>query len=147
MLYLSIKALHIIFMVTWFAGLFYRPRIFVYHAANKSPDTNETFKVMERKLMIMMNIGAALTIIFGITLIVLNPSLLKMGWLHFKLLLVFFLLIYHYFCYHYVLVFRHDKNTRDHKFYRYFNEFPSIILIMVVFLVVLKGIPFINFWN
>lgn len=145
MSYLVIKSLHIIFMVTWFAGLFYLPRIFVYHAANKSPDTSETFKVMERKLMIMTNIGGLLTIIFGVTLILMNPGLMKMGWLHFKLTLVFFLLIYHYFCYHYVLVFRHDKNTHSHKFYRYFNEIPSLILVLVVFLAVLKAIPFIHF--
>lgn len=145
MSYLVYKALHIIFMVTWFAGLFYLPRIFVYHASNKSLDTNETFKVMERKLMIMTNIGGALTIIFGFILIMKNPALLKMGWLHFKLTLVFLLLIYHYFCYRYVLVFRQDKNTHSHKFYRYFNEFPSLILVMVVFLVTLKAIPLIHF--
>lgn len=145
MSYLVYKALHIIFMVTWFAGLFYLPRIFVYHADNKSPDVNEVFKVMERKLMIMMNIGGALTIIFGLILIMKNPALLKMGWLHFKLTLVVLLVVYHYFCYHYVLLFRHDKNPHGHKFYRYFNEFPSLILVIVVFLVILKAIPFIHF--
>ncbi len=145
MSYLVYKALHIIFMVTWFAGLFYLPRIFVYHAANKSADVNEVFKVMERKLMIMMNIGGALTIIFGLILLMKNPVLLKMGWMHFKLTLVALLIVYHYFCYHYVLVFRHDKNRHTHKFYRYFNEFPSLILVMVVFLVILKAIPLIHF--
>lgn len=145
MSYLVFKALHIIFMVTWFAGLFYLPRIFVYHAMNESPDTNETFKVMERKLMIMTNIGAILTITFGLILIMKNPDLMKMGWLHFKLTLVTLLIIYQGFCYRYVLAFRQDKNVHGHKFYRYFNEFPSIILMIVVFLAVLKAIPFIHF--
>ncbi len=145
MSYLVYKALHIIFMVTWFAGLFYLPRIFVYHASNSNPATSETFKVMEKKLMIMTNIGGALTVIFGLILIMKNPALLKMGWFHFKLTLVFLLLIYHYYCYRYVLIFRHDKNRHSHKFYRYFNEIPSVILVLVVFLVILKAIPFIHF--
>lgn len=139
------KALHIIFMVTWFAGLFYLPRIFVYHASNKSRDTNATFKVMERKLMIMTNIGGAMTVLFGLILIMKAPAWLQMGWFHFKLTLVFLLIIYHYFCHHYVQVFKNDKNTHSHKFYRYFNEIPSLILVLVVFLVILKAIPFVHF--
>lgn len=95
--------------------------------------------------MIMTNIGGALTVIFGLILIMKNPALLKMGWFHFKLTLVFLLLIYHYYCYRYVLIFRHDKNRHSHKFYRYFNEIPSVILVLVVFLVILKAIPFIHF--
>lgn len=146
MSYLVFKALHIIFMVTWFAGLFYLPRIFVYHASTTDSETSATFKIMERKLMIMTHIGGALTIIFGLILVMQNPILWKFGWFHFKLTLVFLLVIYHYFCYHYMMVFRKDQNKHSHKFYRYFNEIPSVILIIVVFLVILKGIPFVNFW-
>lgn len=144
MSYLTYKALHIIFMVTWFAGLFYLPRLFVYHAMNKDPNTQETFKVMERKLMIMTHIGGTLTLIFGLILIMMNPALFKMPWFHLKLTLVVLLFIYHYFCYRYMLRFRYDENRKSHKFYRYFNEVPSLILVVVVILVILKRIPFIG---
>lgn len=132
------KALHIIAMVTWFAGLFYLPRLFVYHAMNKDVNTSATFKVMERKLVIMMDIGAFFTIALGIYLISLNPGLMKMAWLHIKLLLVIFLVIYHVICRIYVKKFRLDLNTRTHKFYRLFNELPTVLLIAIVLLVVLK---------
>lgn len=138
MSYLAFKAWHIIAMVTWFAGLFYLPRLFVYHAMNKDPQTNETFKVMERKLAIMMDIGAFFTIALGITLIVKNPALLKMAWLHIKLLLVVFLVAYHVMCRIYVKKFRLDLNTHTHKFYRLFNELPTVLLVAIVLLVVLK---------
>lgn len=138
MSYLAYKALHIIAMVTWFAGLFYLPRLFVYHAMNKDKNTSETFKVMERKLAIMMDIGAFFTIALGITLLVKNPMWMKMAWMHIKLLLVVLLVVYHVFCRIYVKKFRLDMNTRDHKFYRLFNELPTVLLIAIVFLVVLK---------
>lgn len=138
MSYLVYKALHIIFMVTWFAGLFYLPRIFVYHASNKSPDTNEIFKVMERKLMIMTHIGGSLTLLFGIILLIKNPILLKQPWFHIKLTLLLLLFLYHYFCYHYMLLFRQDRNPHRDKFYRYFNEAPSLLLVLIVMFVILK---------
>lgn len=138
MTYLSFKALHIIFMVTWFAGLFYLPRIFVYHTMTDDVRVSETFKVMERKLMVMTHIGGILTLIFGIVLLSLNPRLFSMPWMHGKLFFVFLLFIYHGFCYYYLLVFRSDKNHKSHKFYRFFNEVPSLILIIVIFLVILK---------
>lgn len=132
------KALHIIAMVTWFAGLFYLPRLFVYHAMNKDHNTSETFKIMERKLAVMMDIGAFFTIAFGITLLVNNSAIIKMPWMHIKLLLVVFLVIYHVFCRIYVKKFRLDANKHSHKFYRLFNELPTVLLIGIVFLVVLK---------
>lgn len=132
------KALHIIAMVTWFAGLFYLPRLFVYHAMNKDEQTSATFKVMERKLAIMMDIGAFCTIALGIYLITLNPGIMKMAWLHIKLLLVTLLVIYHVVCRVYVKKFRLDLNTHSHKFYRLFNELPTILLVAIVMLVVLK---------
>lgn len=138
MSYAAYKALHIIAMVTWFAGLFYLPRLFVYHAMNKDKNTSETFKVMERKLAVMMDIGAFFTIALGITLIIQNPAIMKMAWLHIKLLLVIFLVVYHVFCRIYVKKFRLDLNTRSHKFYRLFNELPTVLLIAIVFLAVLK---------
>lgn len=136
--YLTLKAIHIIAMVCWFAGLFYLPRIFVYHAMNKDLSTNETFKVMERKLAIMMDIGATITIIFGIILIVENPYLMKFAWIHFKFLLVALLIIYHVFCRIYVRKFRNNSNTHTHKFYRFFNEIPTVLLISIVLIAVLK---------
>lgn len=138
MSYLVFKALHVIAMVTWFAGLFYLPRLFVYHASTTDKNTSETFKIMERKLAIMMDIGATLTIIFGLILIFKNPHLMKMAWLHFKFLLIIFLIIYHVFCRTYVKKFRLDLNKHSHKFYRFFNELPTVLLIGIVFLVILK---------
>ena len=93
------KAFHVVFMVTWFAGLFYLPRIFVYHASTEDEATRETFKVMERKLMIMTHIGGALTWAFGLALIATYPGFLQMGWMHAKLALVLALTGYHFWCF------------------------------------------------
>lgn len=135
-----IKSLHIIFMVTWFAGLFYLPRLFVYHAACDTREDavgSERFKLMERKLYwgIMMP-GAVLTIVFGSWLWLGYGY--SGGWLHAKLALVLVLVIYHVYCGRLLLAFKHDRNRHGHVYYRWLNEFPVIILIAVVFLVVLK---------
>ncbi len=137
-MYLWIKALHIIFMVTWFAGLFYLPRLYVYHAMPENKASWDLFKVMERRLFIMMSIGAVLTAVFGISLIIMNVALFKAGWFHVKLLLVLGLAAYHYYCYQLMLTFRQDANTRSHIWYRKFNEVPSALLIIIVLLAVLK---------
>lgn len=138
-LYTWIKALHIIFMVTWFAGLFYLPRLYVYHAMPENQNSFELFKVMERRLFIMMTIGAVLTLVFGTTLLVLgNGVLFKMGWFHAKLLFIILLFAYHYACYRLMLTFRFDANQRTHRWYRYFNEAPSLLLILIVILAVVK---------
>ncbi|MEM1411146.1 MAG: CopD family protein [Pseudomonadota bacterium] len=135
---LWLKAFHLIFMVTWFAGLFYLPRIFVYHAMAEDEVTRETFKVMERKLMIMTHLGGGLTWLFGISLIVMLPAYLQMGWLHAKLTLLLVLVAYHFWCWWLVKRFAADENVRSHVWYRYFNEVPVLFLIAIVLLAVLK---------
>jgi len=134
---LWIKAFHIVFMVTWFAGLFYLPRLFVYHAMTDDTAGRERFKVMERKLYFgIMAPGAVLTIAFGLWL--------RVGygvggrWLHGKLALVAVLIAYHLWCGKLMIDFKHDRNTRSHVWYRWFNEVPTVILIVVVILTVVK---------
>jgi putative membrane protein len=136
---LWLKAFHIIFMVTWFAGLFYLPRLFVYHAMAEDVATRDTLKVMERKLLVMMNLGGALTWIFGLALILAWPAVyLSMGWLHLKLVLVLVLVAYHLWCWRLVRVFADDANARGHVWYRWFNEVPVLFLIAIVLLAILK---------
>lgn len=137
---LWIKAWHIIFVVTWFAGLFYLPRLFVYHADCTDADGNARFKVMERKLFAIMTIGAAAAAFFGLWMLFVYSwqTLLNTTWLPTKLLLVAALIGYHIYCLKLVHEFRDDRNTRSHVFYRWFNEFPALILIAVVLLAVLK---------
>ncbi|WP_430881433.1 CopD family protein [Granulosicoccus sp. 3-233] len=135
------KSLHVIFMVTWFAGLFYLPRVFVYHAMSDQNNLAqmETFKVMERKLMAMTNIGGLLTIVFGsLLLIIWLPGLLTLDWMKLKLLLVSGLIVYHVYCAHLVKVFRDDANTRSHVWYRWFNEVPVLFLAGIVILVIVR---------
>ncbi len=138
---LWIKSLHVIFMVTWFAGLFYLPRVFVYHAMS-NPDNREqmdTFKVMERKLLAMTNIGALLTIVFGsLLLIIWLPGLMTLAWMKLKLVLVLGLMVYHGYCARLVRLFRDDGNTRSHVWYRWFNEVPVVFLIGIVILVIAR---------
>ncbi|HWK74245.1 MAG TPA: protoporphyrinogen oxidase HemJ [Povalibacter sp.] len=132
------KAFHIVFVVTWFAGLFYLPRLFVYHATATDAVSNERFKVMERRLFVMMTIGAVLSIVFGVSMLVLAPALLSFGWLHAKLTLVAILIGYHLWCYRLMLDFRADRNRHSERWLRGFNEAPGLLLIGIVLLVVLK---------
>ena len=135
---LWVKAIHIIFMVTWFAGLFYLPRLFVYHAMSEDGASRERFKVMERKLYYgIMTPGAVITIVFGMWLW-LGWFGSAGGWLHAKLALVLVLIGYHLWCGRLLADFKHDRNTKGHVWYRWFNEFPVVILIAVVILVVVK---------
>lgn len=137
MAYGILKALHIIFMVTWFAGLFYLPRLFVYHAMSDDTVSKERFKVMERKLFFgIMTPGGVLTVVFGLWLWL--GYGVQGGWLHLKLALVAILIAYHVVCGKLVNDFKHDRNQHGHVYYRWFNEFPVLILFAVVFLVVLK---------
>ncbi|MCO6426488.1 protoporphyrinogen oxidase HemJ [Nitrosomonas communis] len=134
---LWIKSLHIIFMVTWFAGLFYLPRLFVYHAMCNDQPGNERFKVMERKLYYgIMTPGALLTLIFG-TWLWLGYGF-SGAWLHAKLALVLLLIAYHIYCGKLLINFKHDRNQHGHVYYRWFNEIPVVILFAVVMLVVVK---------
>lgn len=134
---LWIKWLHICFMVTWFAGLFYLPRLFVYHAMSDDKLSNDRFKIMERKLYYgIMAPGAALTIFFGLWLWL--GYGFSGGWLHAKLILVLVLVLYHLWCGKLLNDFKYDRNKHSHVFYRWFNEFPVLILFGIVYLVVFK---------
>jgi putative membrane protein len=125
-------------MVTWFAGLFYLPRLFVYHADAGDWISVERFRTMERRLFIIMTVGALLTVALGVAMIVAAPAYLKMGWLHVKLTLVLLLIVYHSMCFKFVREFAHDRKTRSAKWFRLFNEVPSLLLIGIVILAVVK---------
>lgn len=137
---LWLKAFHIIFMVTWFAGLFYLPRLFVYHAATEDNAGKERFKVMEKKLLFMTHLGMGLTWIFGIAMLATYAwdAYGSQGWLHAKLALVVLLTIYSIWCARIVKTFRNDANTRNHTWYRWFNEVPVVFLVAIVLLAGLK---------
>ncbi|MCB5191256.1 protoporphyrinogen oxidase HemJ [Methylobacillus arboreus] len=134
---LWIKAWHIVFMVTWFAGLFYLPRLFVYHAQTQDNAGSERFKIMERKLFFgIMTPGAIFTIIFGLWLW--HGYGISGAWLHAKLTLVALLIAYHIYCGKLLFDFKHDRNRHGHVYYRWLNELPVVILIAVIILVVVK---------
>lgn len=136
MLYLSIKALHIIFVTSWFAGLFYLPRLFVNHAMATDAATTERLAVMENKLYRFMTplgilaVGLGMWLWFGFGV--------SGGWLHAKTALVTFLILYHLYCGRLMRAFAEGRNTRSHVWYRFFNEVPVLVLFACVFLVVLK---------
>ncbi len=132
------KTLHIIFMVTWFAGLFYLPRLFVYHAQSEDQISKDRFIIMERKLFWgIMTPGAVLTILFGVLLIEYHGM---SYWLKMKILLVFLLAIYHVWCGILLEKFKADRNPHGHVWYRIFNEVPVIFLVLIVALVVYKPV-------
>jgi putative membrane protein len=134
---LWLKAFHVVFMVTWFAGLFYLPRLFVYHALANDVEGIARFKIMERKLYYgIMTPGAVLTIVSGLTLWL--GYGITGGWLHAKLALVAVLIVYHLWCGKLVLAFRDDRNAHSHVWYRWFNEVPVLLLIAIVVLVIVK---------
>lgn len=137
-MYETIKALHLIAIICWFAGLFYLPRLFVYHAMAEQKG-NQMLQTMERKLYkYIMHPSMVLTWVFGLWMLYLIPEWGQSGWLHAKLTLVFILTGYHHICGKYVKVFAQNQNQKTHKFYRYFNEVPTVLLILIVFLAVLK---------
>ena len=132
------KTLHIIFMVTWFAGLFYLPRLFVYHAQSEDQISKDRFIIMERKLFWgIMTPGAILTILFGVLLIEYHGM---SYWLKMKIFLVFLLALYHIWCGILLEKFKADRNPHGHVWYRIFNEVPVIFLVLIVALVVYKPI-------
>ena len=136
---LWVKSLHLVFMVTWFAGLFYLPRLFVYHALAEDRISIDRFKVMERKLFWgIMTPGAVLTIAFGIWLWLGWSRGVFTGWFHAKLALVAILAGYHLWCWRLMKDFAAERNTKSHVWFRVFNEFPVLILFAVVLLVVFK---------
>ncbi|MEJ2762243.1 MAG: protoporphyrinogen oxidase HemJ [Gammaproteobacteria bacterium] len=135
------KALHLIFMVTWFAGLFYLPRLFVYHAMSEDRVSIDRFKVMERKLFYgIMTPGGILTLVFGFWTLSLNGWDAYGGklWLPVKLVLVGLLVVYHLYCGKLLRDFKHDRNRHSHVWYRWFNEIPVIFLIAIVILAVVR---------
>jgi protoporphyrinogen IX oxidase len=139
---LWLKALHIVFVVTWFAGLFYLPRLLVYHAEATEPVVRERLKVMERRLLAMTRIGSALTVVFGVATLIwlahLNHGYFRQGWLIVKLVLVGGLFAYQGILSLLVRDFARDANTRSSRWLRIFNEVPGLFLIAIVILVVVK---------
>jgi len=136
-----LKAFHLIFMVTWFAGLFYLPRLFVYHCMTADVVSIERFKIMERKLYFgIMTPGMVLTFVFGIWMLgdyaweLYRTSM----WLHLKLTLLVLLLAYHVMCGKWLLEFQADRNIHSHVFYRWINEIPVIFLFAIILLAVIK---------
>jgi putative membrane protein len=136
-----ILSLHVISIICWFAGLFYLPRLFVYHATTNDTIGSERFKIMERKLFWgIMTPAALLTYITGYWLLfgyaweVFETSY----WLKAKLILVFLLLIYHVFCWYFMRLFKQNRNTYSHVFYRWFNEIPTILLVGIILLIFVK---------
>jgi protoporphyrinogen IX oxidase len=134
---LWLKAFHIVFVVTWFAGIFYLPRLFIYHAAATDALSIERFQTMEQRLFGIMTIGATLTVLFGISLLIVTPGFLQAGWLHAKLALVLVLIAYHAWCYRLMRDLRAGRK-RSSTWYRVFNELPALLLIAIVILVVVK---------
>ena len=125
-------------MVTWFAGLFYLPRLFVYHADAADWISVQRFRIMERRLFMLMSIGAIATVALGIAMIVAAPACLKMGWLKVKLTLVLLLIVDHLLCFKFLRDFAHDRRTHSAKWFRAFNEVPSLLLVGIVILAIVK---------
>jgi putative membrane protein len=137
--FLWLKAFHIIFVVCWFAGLFYLPRIFVYHAMTEDRAAIEQFEVMERKLYRFVTPFAILAVVLGLWMIALAPdAYLRSGWMHAKLALVTALVVYHFWCGRLLRELREDASRRSHRWFRVFNEIPVLILFPVVILVVVR---------
>ena len=145
---LWLKAFHVVGVVSWFAALFYLPRLFVYHSqiqggqmqGGSVDDTvgNARFKIMERKLFGLMTFAAVLAIGFGAAMLMVSPPYLLMHWLHLKLVLVFALVSYHGACFALLQQFAGDRNSRSERWYRVFNEIPAVLLIGIVILAVVK---------
>lgn len=135
-----ILAFHIIFVICWFAGIFYLPRLFVYHAMATDTISIERFKIMERKLFYgIMTPSAILAIVFGSWLILLNYQFyLHSGWMIAKLILVALLIVFHIYCGRQMRLFKRNNNTHSHVFFRFLNEFPVLLLVGIVIFVVVK---------
>lgn len=134
-----LEAFHIIFVVTWFAGLFYLPRLFVYAAENPRGPTFDLLRVMQRRLLMITHIGGGLAVALGLGLLVAQPwHLTSGGWMHAKLALVAGLVAYHLYCWRLVRVFARDQNRFSSRWYRWFNEVPALFLVVIVVLVVVK---------
>ena len=135
---LWLKAFHIVFVVTWFAGLFYLPRLFVYHVSAADETSRARFVVMERRLFVMTTIGGVLTVLFGILMILMAPGYLSQAWLHAKLTLVLLVIAYQVWCLLLMGALRDGRNRHSERWYRLFNEAPGLLLIAIVILAVVK---------
>ncbi len=137
---LMVKAFHIIFVVTWFAGLFYLPRLYVYHAMTEDRPGIERFKAMERKLFVLMTVGGVAALIFGLwlTFAYAWEAYISSPWLQLKFALVALLIAFHCYCAKLMLDFRYDRNRHGHVFFRWLNEMPTLVLFAVVILTVAK---------
>ncbi len=137
---LWVKAFHIISVVAWFSGLFYLPRLFVYHAMSEDQISRDRFVIMERKLLNAITTPAAIaTLVFGAWLVSYNLDYyMSAGWFHVKLTIVLLLIVYHVLCWRHMLALRDNKNAHSHVYFRFFNEFPVLLLAAIVILVVVK---------
>lgn len=140
--FLWLKSIHVIFMVTWFAGLFYLPRLFVYHALSDDQTSIDRFKIMERKLFWGITTpGGIITVVFGLWMLHDQwVAYQTQGWMHAKLTLVALLIGYHLWCGKLLLDFKHDRNRHSHVWYRWFNELPVLVLVAVVVLVITRSL-------
>lgn len=136
---LWLKAFHIIVVVCWFAGIFYLPRLFVYHALATDQATRDHLKIMERKLYRFVTPFAFLTIVLGIAMVLQNPQYYAhAGWLKVKVVLVLPLAVYHWYCGRLVRRFAADRIEHSHVYYRWFNELPVLLLFGIIILAVVK---------
>jgi putative membrane protein len=135
---LWLKALHVISVITWFAGLFYLPRLFVYHADTHDTISSDRFVVMERRLFVLMTIGATASLFFGACMLVESTAYLALLWLRVKLLFVLLVIAYHLYCYKLMRDLALARNTHSAKWFRGFNEIPSLLLVIIVILAVVK---------
>ena len=135
-----LRALHIISIIAWMAGMLYLPRLFVYHVdAKKGSDLSETLKIMERRLLkIIMNPAMVLAWVFGCAMLYANTALLSEGWMHIKLTCIVLMTGLHHVFMKWVKVFAADENTRDAKFYRIINEVPTVLMIVIVIMAVVQ---------
>ena len=138
--YLIYKSLHLISVISWMAGLLYLPRIFVYHSENnETSSVSEIFKTMEKKLyFFIMYPAMILSWLFALIMLHKNLSLLSAGWMHMKITLVVFLTAYHFYLGSCLKQFKNDNNSKSSRFFRITNEIPTILLILIVFLAILK---------
>jgi len=135
---LWLKAFHVFGVIAWFAGLFYLPRLFVYHADTRDAAGLERFVIMERRLYMMMSIGAVLAIGFGASMLIAAPGYLALSWLRVKMLLVAALIVYHGVCFKLLRDLAAGRNRHSAKWFRVFNEAPALLLVGIVILAVVK---------
>jgi protoporphyrinogen IX oxidase len=136
--YLWFKAFHVTFVVAYFAGLFYLPRLFVYHASATDPIGHDRFVIMERRLYGITHIAGGLAVLFGVLMVLTSVDLLKMHWLQVKLALVALLIVYQAWCKKLMVALREGRNTRSPKWFRLFNEVPALLLIGIAIMAVVK---------